>query len=190
MSCASRTATAAADARVAAAAIGLGSNQGDRFENLARAVEALRARIGALTALSRVYASEPIGFREQPEFWNAAALFDTSLAPLQVLEHTQAIERELGRVASFPGGPRIIDLDLLLYDDDVVATDLLVVPHPRLHVRAFVLRPLAEIAPTRSHPLLARSIAALRADVPAQRALPLEDASRRLHARLGIAVER
>jgi 2-amino-4-hydroxy-6-hydroxymethyldihydropteridine diphosphokinase len=172
-----------------AAAIGLGSNLGDRFDNLARAVETLRARIGTLVALSRIYASEPVGFREQPEFWNAAALFDTKLAPLQLHAQLQAIERELGRVATFAGGPRIIDLDLLLYDDDVVATDALVVPHPRLHERAFVLRPLAELVPAHMHPLLARNIDALRGDVTAQHAVPLDEPSRRLHARLGIAPE-
>jgi 2-amino-4-hydroxy-6-hydroxymethyldihydropteridine diphosphokinase len=175
--------------RVAAAAIGVGSNLGDRFDNLARAVEALRDRIGTLVALSRIYASAPVGFRDQPEFWNAAALFDTMLAPLQLLAQLQTIELELGRVASFPGGPRIIDLDLLLYDDDVVATASLVVPHPRLHERAFVLRPLAELVPARTHPLLARRIDALCGDVSAQHAIPLEEPSRQLHARLGLAVE-
>jgi 2-amino-4-hydroxy-6-hydroxymethyldihydropteridine diphosphokinase len=172
-----------------AVAIGLGTNVGERCENLARALDALRQRIGALTALSRVYESEPIGFREQPEFWNAVALFDTALAPLHVLQHTQTIERELGRVTTIPGGPRIIDLDVLLYDDDSVSSGSLVVPHPRLHERAFVLRPLAELAPDRIHPQLARSIDALRAGVAAQRALPLEAESRRLRVRLGLEAE-
>lgn len=174
---------------MAAVAIALGTNVGDRFGNLARAIDALRERVGSLTAVSRVYASAPIGFRDQPEFWNAVAFFETALAPSHVLEQTQAIERELGRVATFPGGPRVIDLDLLLYDDDIVASTALVVPHPRLHERAFVLRPLAELAPERIHPLLARSIDALREDVAEQRADPLTDASRRLRARLGIDVD-
>jgi 2-amino-4-hydroxy-6-hydroxymethyldihydropteridine diphosphokinase len=171
---------------MAVVAIGLGTNVGDRFENLARALGALHERIGTLTALSRVYASEPVGFREQPEFWNAVALFETALAPLHVLEQTRTIERELGRVATFHDGPRSIDLDVLLYDDLVVSSGALVVPHPRLHERAFVLRPLAELAPHTIHPLLARSIDALRADVAEQRAHPLEDASRQLRERLGI----
>jgi 2-amino-4-hydroxy-6-hydroxymethyldihydropteridine diphosphokinase len=191
MSCAWRTATdAATDARLAAVAIGLGTNLGDRLENLAGALLALRERIGPLTGLSRVYASEPVGFRDQPEFWNAVALFETGLTPLQVFEHSQTIERALGRVATFRGGPRIIDLDVLLYDDVVLSSDPLVVPHPRLHERAFVLRPLAELAPDRIHPRLARRVDALREAVADQHAHPLEDASRRLCVRLGIEAER
>jgi 2-amino-4-hydroxy-6-hydroxymethyldihydropteridine diphosphokinase len=172
-----------------AVAIGLGTNVGERCENLARALDALRERIGALTALSRVYESEPLGFRDQPEFWNAVAIFETALAPLHVFERAQTIERELGRIATFRGGPRIIDLDVLLYGDTVVSSDPLVVPHPRLHERAFVLRPLAELAPDRIHPLLARSIEALLGDVAGQRAIPLEAASRCLRARLGLDAE-
>jgi len=175
---------------MAAVAIGLGTNVGDRFENLARALAALDERIGTLSALSRVYVSEPVGFREQPEFWNAVALFETVLPPLHVLEQAQSIERELGRVATFRDGPRIIDLDVLLYDDLVVSSAPLVVPHPRLHERAVVLRPLAELVPNRIHPLLARSIDALCNAVAEQRAQPLDDASRRLRLRLGIDAER
>ena len=185
-----KTATVAVDAGMAAVAIGLGTNVGDRLDNLARAIDALRARVGSLTAVSRVYASEPIGFRDQPEFWNAVVLLHTALAPVHVLERTQEIEQQLGRVPTFRHGPRVIDLDLLLYDDDVVDTDLLIVPHPRLHERAFALRPLAELAASRMHPLLARSIEALRDDVAAQHAHPLDDATRRLQERLGLGAER
>ena len=127
--------------------IGLGANLGDR----ARAIESAGAEIAALAttvlvARSALYASAPL---DAPggEYLNAVAHVRTALAPLELLRALQAIESRHGRVRPFAGAPRTLDLDLLLYGDIVLASDELTLPHPRLHERAFVLVPLAEIAP-------------------------------------------
>lgn len=169
--------------------IGLGSNVGDRFENLARALVALRDQIGPLDGLSRIYATAPVGFTDQPEYWNAIAIFMTTLEPLAVFQRAKTIEADVGRVPTFAGGPRIIDLDVILYDDVVTASDRLVIPHPRMHERAFVLRPLAELQPERPHPLTGRTMHQLLHDVRDQRADPLEAESRWLRDRLGVKEE-
>jgi 2-amino-4-hydroxy-6-hydroxymethyldihydropteridine diphosphokinase len=127
--------------------IGLGANLGDR----AREIESAGAEIAALAtttliARSALYASAPL---DAPggEYLNAVAHVRTALAPLELLRALQAIESRHGRVRPFAGAPRTLDLDLLLYGDIVLASDELTLPHPRLHERAFVLVPLAEIAP-------------------------------------------
>ena len=140
--------------------LGLGSNFGDREDNLRRAVSLLSRR-ESLTALSSVYETEPWGYTSQPAFLNLACLLETSLRPQGLLELAQSVERDLGRVPSFRYGPRVIDVDILLYGDEVIETPLLQVPHPRLWQRAFALTPLAEIAPGLAHPILGASIADL-----------------------------
>jgi 2-amino-4-hydroxy-6-hydroxymethyldihydropteridine diphosphokinase len=132
---------------VALARIGLGSNVGDAAAHVERALEALGA-LGAVTARSSLYRSRPWGVREQADFINAAALLETQRTPEELLGALQGLEGELGRVATYRWGPRVIDLDLLAYDDLVVALPNLVVPHPRLFERAFALVPLAEIDPS------------------------------------------
>lgn len=146
--------------------IGLGSNLGDRAAML-RAAFARLAGLGRIVAASSLYETEPWGLTEQPPFLNAAATLETEHAPEPLLRELLRIERDLGRErqAEPQWGPRSIDLDLLLYEDRVLRTPELVVPHPRLHERAFALVPLAEIAPEVIHPVLRAAIGDLSARV-------------------------
>jgi 2-amino-4-hydroxy-6-hydroxymethyldihydropteridine diphosphokinase len=129
---------------LATAYIGLGSNLGDREENLRRALE----RLGA-ARVSAIRETDPVGVTEQPRFLNAVAELQTDLPPRELLDRLLEIERDLGRDRSNEArwGPRTIDLDLLLYDDDVIDEPGLTVPHPRLAERRFVLEPLQELEP-------------------------------------------
>jgi 2-amino-4-hydroxy-6-hydroxymethyldihydropteridine diphosphokinase len=131
--------------------LGLGTNLGDRETNLTSALAALRG-LGTIEAVSTVYESEPVGFREQPNFWNLALRLHTDLDPEALLGVVKAIEHDLGRRPTFPNAPRPIDIDLLLYDQELVAAPNLTIPHPRLTERAFVLRPLVELDPELRHP--------------------------------------
>jgi 2-amino-4-hydroxy-6-hydroxymethyldihydropteridine diphosphokinase len=130
--------------------VGLGSNLGDRDATLRRAVEAMRELPGTeVREVSTFRDTEPVGIRDQPRFLNGAVELETELSPKELLEGLLAIERSLGRDRSGvpPGGPRTIDLDLLLYDDATIDEPGLEVPHPRLHERRFALEPLAELDP-------------------------------------------
>jgi 2-amino-4-hydroxy-6-hydroxymethyldihydropteridine diphosphokinase len=152
------------------AAIALGSNLssafGDPAANLQEAIRRLGA-LGRVTAVSSFHATDPVGYLDQPQFLNAAALLATTLPPLDLLRSLLAIEHTMGRdrINAPPKGPRVIDLDLLLYADTVMTTPELMLPHPAMHQRAFVLAPLAEIAPAMQHPTLHRSIAELQAQL-------------------------
>jgi len=129
------------------ACIGLGANLGDASATLAAAIDALRALPqSALRAVSSIWRSSPID-SSGPDYLNAVALIETRLVPQALLEALQRIERAHGRERPYRNAPRTLDLDLLLYGDESIATPTLQVPHPRLHERAFVLRPLAEVAP-------------------------------------------
>jgi 2-amino-4-hydroxy-6-hydroxymethyldihydropteridine diphosphokinase len=134
---------------VTRAYVGLGSNLGDREGFLAAALAALGEEQGIVVeAVSEVRETDPVGFLDQPRFLNAVARLGTELAPHELLERLLAVERGLGRTRQGPRfGPRTIDLDLLLYGDEVVAEPGLEIPHPRLHERRFVLEPLAELDP-------------------------------------------
>lgn len=149
-----------------AAHIALGSNLGDRHGHLIAAIDRLRAR-ARLLDLSAVYETEPWGITDQPRFLNAACAIETELRPGDLLAWLKSIEVELGRQPAARYGPRVIDLDLLLYGDAVIDTRDLSVPHSRLAERAFVLIPLAEIAPDALHPILRRPIRRLAAEVSA-----------------------
>lgn len=128
--------------------LGLGSNLGDRAAWLRRAVEALTA-LGEskVERISHLYETRPWGLIHQPDFYNLALRLTTTLSAVELLRRTQAIERRLGRVRTVRWGPRTVDIDLLVYDDLTVETPELTLPHPRMLERAFVLVPLAEIAP-------------------------------------------
>ncbi len=130
----------------------LGSNMGDRQDNLDRAVELLSQRL-RLGEVSSIYDTEPVGNTNQPRFLNLVCQVFTRLAPTDLLTLIKGIETKLGRSPGKTNAPRPIDIDILLYDDQVVDTPELVIPHPRMTERAFVLVPLAEIAPDAVHPV-------------------------------------
>jgi len=125
--------------------LGLGSNVGDRMGLIVRAVDAL-ASVGEIRVVSSIYETTPFGVTDQPAFLNCCVALETRLAPVELLARTRRIERELGRVAGPRWGPRTADIDILLYGGRRVRTAELVVPHPGVLARAFVLVPLAEIA--------------------------------------------
>jgi 2-amino-4-hydroxy-6-hydroxymethyldihydropteridine diphosphokinase len=130
--------------------LGFGSNVGDPPANVHAAVTAVAERgIAALAAVSSIYRTAPWGVVEQQDFANACAIGTTTLAPHALLDAVKRLEQELGRVRTFRWGPRVIDIDILFYGDDTLADDRLVLPHKEIFRRAFVLAPLAEIAPDR-----------------------------------------
>ena len=129
--------------------VALGANLGDRERTLREAVDALAAEEGIeVVAVSTLRETEPVGVGEQPRFLNGAAELETTLPARELLDRLLAVEQRFGRVrSSGEHGPRTLDLDLLLYGDEVIDEPGLAVPHPRLHERSFVLEPLAELAP-------------------------------------------
>lgn len=141
-------------AAVPAVFLGLGSNVGDREASLLRALRGLEGRGFRVSAMSSLYLTEPMDAPPQGWFLNAVAGGETALAPEALLQACLDTERELGRVRAVPRGPRTVDIDLLLYGDAVRDGPGLVLPHPRMHERRFVLVPLAEIAPGVRHPVL------------------------------------
>jgi len=136
---------------MATAYLGLGSNLGDRKQNLVQALELLSKQM-VIEQVSSIYETEPVGYEPQPLFLNAVCRISTQLNPRQLLRLANKIEAKLGRMPSFPNAPRPIDIDILLYNDEVLSSKELTVPHPRLAERAFMLVPLAEIAPDLVHP--------------------------------------
>ena len=146
--------------------LGLGTNIGNRKENLTRAIEALSLALGHYTALSSFIETAPWGFDSDNAFLNCAVAFDTELSPFQLLDTTENIERELGRTSKSNGvvyNDRVIDIDILLYGNMTIDTGRLTIPHPLMHMRDFVLEPLAQIAPHTVHPTTGKSIEQLKA---------------------------
>lgn len=137
--------------------LALGTNLGDRLANLKQAITSLPPQM-EVRAKSGVYETPPWGFEDQPKFLNQVIKANTYLDAEPLLKHLKRLEVALGRKETFPNGPRLIDMDLLFYDDLVVNKPSLVIPHPRLHERGFVLLPLMEIAPNLVHPVTKKSV--------------------------------
>lgn len=147
---------------MAQAYIGLGSNVGNREDFIQQAIKALaQLEHTQVMQVSSLYETEPLEYPDQHWFINAVVQIETSLPPDKLLTGLQAIEEHLQVERSIRWGPRTIDLDILLYDDEIVCSSRLQIPHLRLHLRTFVLVPLAEIAPAYSHPILNKPIADL-----------------------------
>jgi 2-amino-4-hydroxy-6-hydroxymethyldihydropteridine diphosphokinase len=145
--------------------LSLGSNLGDRERNLREATERL-GELGEVKAVSSFYETEPVEFTAQPWFLNIALEFETELMPKQLLSALLKIERDMGRRRSQPKGPRLIDMDILLFGNAVVNDAKLTIPHPAMHERKFVLEPLAEIAPEKRHPVMKKTIRELLEALP------------------------
>ena len=142
--------------------LGLGTNLSDRWDNLRRALALLSTGSGVrMLRCSRVYETEPWGVAEQPSFLNCAAEVATTLSPEDLLGRCKEVEDRLGRQPGPRWGPRLMDVDILLYGSQTVDLPHLEIPHPRLHLRAFALTPLAELVPDAVHPLLNRNIGEL-----------------------------
>ena len=144
--------------------VGLGTNLGNKAANLHAAVHLISGKIGKVISLSSFYATAPWGFESENSFLNAAICVETSLSPLEVLHRTQEIERTLGRTHKSTGGiyhDRIIDIDLLLYNKEIIQTSELTIPHPLMLQRDFVMNPLVEIAPDVVHPVFGKKLSAL-----------------------------
>lgn len=160
--------------------LGLGANLGDRQGNILQALQYIQTR-ASVTKVSSFYETEPVGYLEQPKFINVACALETELSPGDLLSLIKWVEKRMGRQESFRNAPRPIDIDILFYDDLLLESPELCIPHPCLHVRAFVLVPLAEIAPNLVHPVLNLTVAEMLSRVSQEGVERLE---RGLHLRL------
>ena len=152
--------------------IGIGSNVGDKIRNCKRAiVEITQHEQNSLIAQSSLYKTEPIGYTQQDWFINCVIEIETSLTAYELLHILENIELAMGRKRSFKWGPRIIDLDILLFNEETIRSEELTVPHPELEKRAFVLAPLCEIAGDYMHPVLKKSISQLMAQLEGEQGI-------------------
>ena len=150
--------------------LSLGSNLGDRAANLQTAIVQL-AGLGKVEAVSSFYETEPVELTAQPWFLNCAVKLDTEKMPRQLIARILGIERGMGRQRKQKNGPRIIDIDILLFGSSIIDLPSLTVPHPKMHERRFVLEPLVEIAPEARHPVLKRTARELREALPVGQAV-------------------
>ena len=144
--------------------IALGTNLGDRQKNLETAMQEL-TEFAKILKKSSIYDTKPVGYADQGNFLNMALEAETELSPVELMFRMQEVEHKMGRIREIENGPRIIDLDLLFYDKKILNQKNLKVPHPQLHLRNFVLDPLAEIAPDYIHPELNKSIKTLKSEL-------------------------
>ena len=149
----------------------IGGNMGDRFENLDKTRELISGSCGSIILSSSVFETAAWGKTDQPDFLNQALLLETSLSAVDLLRSLLAIEQKMGRFRGEKYGPRIIDIDMIFFNDDIVDLPDLKIPHPQMQNRRFVLTPLAEIAPNLVHPVLGRSMTQLLSECPDQLAV-------------------
>ena len=155
--------------------IGVGSNLGDKVGNCLRAIEAIAsAGRNRIVRCSPLYQTEPVGKKDQDWFVNGILAMETSMEPAELLDFLLATEKRMGRVRRERWGPRVIDLDILIFGQKIIDGGVLQIPHPRLHERMFVLVPLNDIAPDLVHPLLGKTISQILAELPGEeKVLPL-----------------
>ena len=139
----------------------IGGNMGDRMANLDNALNLMKATLGDLIQLSSRYETSAWGFTEQPDFINQAILLETNLTASELMQSILRIETQMGRERTVPLGPRIIDIDIIYFNDDIINSPELTVPHPKMSERLFVLKPLVEIMSNYIHPILLKSNAIL-----------------------------
>ena len=142
----------------------IGGNMGDRLANLENARRAIQEQVGAILSSSSIYETAAWGMQDQPAFLNQALLIDTSFEAIELLENLLKIEKAMGRIRNQPLGPRTIDLDIIFFNDQILDTENLTIPHPHMQKRNFVLTPLNEIAPDYIHPIFKKSINQLLMD--------------------------
>ncbi|MFE8704062.1 2-amino-4-hydroxy-6-hydroxymethyldihydropteridine diphosphokinase [Cytobacillus sp. FJAT-54145] len=147
--------------------IALGSNIGNRSEHLKNAIDQLRSHLRInLLNVSSIYETDPVGFVDQDQFLNMVVLVETELKPFELLDFCLSVESELGRKREIKWGPRIIDLDILLYNQENIETEKLIIPHPRIQERAFVTIPLIEISPDIKIPLMEQPLKSYLEEIP------------------------
>ena len=140
------------------AIIQIGSNLGDKFAILNTAKNSISDQLGFINKASSIYRSEAWGKKDQPDFLNQLLLIKTNLSPSELLMKALKIENDLGRERKEVWGPRVIDIDIIFYEDRIINEPHLIIPHPRMHLRQFVLQPMAEIVPAWNHPIFNKSV--------------------------------
>ncbi|MCX7914268.1 MAG: 2-amino-4-hydroxy-6-hydroxymethyldihydropteridine diphosphokinase [Thermodesulfovibrionales bacterium] len=145
--------------------IGIGSNIGNRHENCSKAIKILEEKGLRVKKISSLYETEPWGVKEQPKFINLVIEVETDYSPYELMNILKETENALGRVKTTKWGPRVIDLDILFYESEIINTEELVIPHPYLQEREFVLDPLEEISPHKMHPVLKKTVRDLKEEL-------------------------